>query len=150
MYHTDYIKMKRQILFLLLTLGLIIAACNPAKRSTDPARPNQPNKPIPGKPAPMDTIRWTPNNSGKPPIGAPPGKPPAPTAGQTYHLAFLLPFLSNQMLGSDVPEKSRLALQFYAGAKIALEQLSSEESVNLVVEVWDTQANDADFQKTHD
>jgi len=141
------IKMKKQILLFLIVLGLIIAACNPAKRSTDPVRPNQPGKPIPGKPAPMDTIRWTPNNSGKPPIGAPSGKPTTPTAGQTYHLDFLLPFLSSQMLESEVPEKSRLALQFYTGAKIALEQLSSEESINLVVEVWDTQGNDADFQK---
>jgi len=140
--------MKREIIFLIIALGLAFTACNPARRSTTgPVRPNQPGKPIPGKPAPMDTVRWTPNNSGKPPIGGVPNKPPPATAGETYHLAFLLPFLSSQMTEGTVPEKSRLAVQFYAGAKIALEQLSTEERINLVADVWDTQANDADFQK---
>lgn len=140
--------MKKDILFLLFVLGFTLIACNPARRSTNPARP-LPGKPSPGKPAPMDTIRWTPNQTGKPPIGNAPGKPgdrPAPIAGETYHIAFLLPFLSNQMIGDQVPEKSRLGLQFYAGAKIALEQLSMEEGIHLEADVWDTQANDADFQ----
>lgn len=51
------------------------------------------------------------------------------------------------MTGSEVPEKSRLGAQFYAGAKIALEQLSTETKIKLVADVWDTQANDSDFQK---
>lgn len=140
-------KMKREILFLFFSIGLLLAACNPVRWSTDPVRPNQPGKPIPGKPAPMDTIRWTPNNTGKPPIGGVPGKPQSPSTGETYHLAFLLPFLSNQMTDGTVSDKSRLALQFYAGAKIALQQLSSELDINLVADVWDTQATDADFQK---
>ncbi len=139
--------MKRKIPLLLIALGLALIACNPARRTAGPARPNQPSKPTPGKPAPIDTIRWTPNNSGKPPIGGLPDKPAPPVAGETYHIAFLLPFLSGQMTGGVVPEKSRLAVQFYAGAKIALEQLSSELQINLVTDVWDTQINDADFQK---
>jgi ABC-type branched-subunit amino acid transport system substrate-binding protein len=136
--------MKRALFFLAFALGLLIA-CNPAKRSAGPSRPT-PGKPIPGKTAPMDTIRWTPNNSGKPPIGGAP-TPSSPTLGETYHIAYLLPFLSNQMTGSEVPEKSRLGAQFYAGAKIALEQLSTETKIKLVADVWDTQANDSDFQK---
>ncbi|HND87891.1 MAG TPA: ABC transporter substrate-binding protein, partial [Saprospiraceae bacterium] len=64
-----------------------------------------------------------------------------------YRVAYLLPFLAAQSEGSAVPEKSRLALQFYAGAKIALEQLSKEEAMNLVVDVYDSQSSDADFQK---
>lgn len=139
--------MKRNISLGLFGLLLLLTACNPARRSAGPVRPNQPGKPIPGKPAPIDTIRWTPNNSGKPPIRETPGKPTPGNAGDTYHLAYLLPFLGNQMTGTDAPEKSRLALQFYAGAKIALAQLSSEERINLVADVWDTQANDLDFQK---
>lgn len=51
------------------------------------------------------------------------------------------------MRGSEVPEKSRLGLQFYAGAKLALEQLSAEQNFNLVAHVWDTQGNDSDFQQ---
>ena len=142
--------MNRSALFFPLVLGLLIVACNPARRSSDPVRPNQPGKPSPGKPSPVDTVRWTPNNTGKPPIGGNPGKPgdrPNASNGETYHIAFLLPFLSNQMTGVEVPEKSRLAVQFYAGAKIALEQLSSQENINLVADVYDTQANDVDFQK---
>lgn len=140
--------MKRASTLLPIALGLVLIACNPAKRSSGPVRPNQPSKPSNGN-TPMDTIRWTPNNNGKPPIGGKPAKPGDRPGdmGDTYHIAFLLPFLSNQASGSEVPEKSRLGLQFYAGAKIALEQLSGEGRVNLVADVWDTQANDADFQK---
>ncbi len=144
----NFIHIKHRISFLLLVALTVLIACNPARRSSSgPTRPNPPVKPTPGKPAPMDTIRWTPNNSGKPPIGGVPNKPAPTTTDETYHIAFLLPFLSNQMAGTVVPEKSRLAVQFYAGAKIALEQLSDEERINLVADVWDTQASDADFQK---
>lgn len=94
----------------------------------------------------MDTVRWSNNNTGRPPIGSSPS-PARPAAGQTYHIAYLLPFLSNQMSGTALPEKSQLAMQFYAGAKIALEQISAEANINLVVDVWDTQASDSDFQK---
>lgn len=97
----------------------------------------------------MDTIRWSTNNSGKPPIGNG-GEQPGNTGdepGGTYHIAFLLPFLSNQLNGETVSDKSRLALQFYTGAQIALEQLSEESGIELVADVWDTQATDEDFQK---
>ncbi len=143
--------MRSALLFLFFALGLLVVACNPGRRTTSSnSRPNPSGKPSPGKPAPIDTIRWTPNTTGKPPIGSVPGKPgdqPGPALGETYHIGLLLPFLSNQMTDGSVPEKSRLAVQFYAGAKIALEQLSKEERINLVADVWDTQANDADFQK---
>lgn len=139
--------MQRSTFPLTLLIGLLLIACNPPKRTAGPARP-QPGRPTPAKPAPIDTIRWTPNNTGNPPIGTTPGKPgqTQPQAGETYHIAFLLPFLTNQMRGS-VPDKSRLALHFYTGAKIALEQLSTELSINITADAWDTQGNDADFQK---
>ncbi len=126
-----------------------LVACDPSKRSTRPAppKPYKPAKPVPGKNEPIDTIRWTPNTS-KPPINNKPNRPgerPA-QAGDTYQIAFLLPFLTNQATGASVPERSALALQFYSGAKIALEQISREENINLVVDVLDTQASDADFQ----
>jgi len=130
---------------------LLAVACDPARRSTSPVRPNQPARPTTQKPnpnAPMDTVRWTNPTNPKPPIkNAPtPGDRPVGT-GDDYHIAYLLPFLSNQAEGATVPEKSRLAVQFYAGAKIALEQLSKEGKLNLVVDVYDTQSSDADFQK---
>ncbi len=132
-----------------MLLCLIALACNPAKRVGGPVRPNQPGRPGDRKPSGVDTVRWTPTNP-KPPIKTNPTRPgdqPGRQSGDTYNIGFLLPFLSDQATGGTVPEKSRLAVQFYAGAKIALEQLSREEKINLVVDVFDTQVEDADFQR---
>ena len=133
-----------------LALCLLTLACTPPKRVGGPVRPNQPGRPNDRKPqSPMDTVRWTPN-TGKPPIKTNPTRPgeqPGYRPGDTYHLALLLPFLTNQASGSAVPEKSQLAVQFYAGAKIALAELSKADNINLVVDVYDTQADDADFRK---
>ena len=129
---------------------LFLGACSSSKRIASPSRPGQPPKPVPahpGKLEPMDTVRWSKPANPKPPITNEPAKPgqmPGAT-GDTYHLALLLPFLTNQAEGDAVPEKSRLALQFYSGAKIALQELSETEGINLVVDVYDTQINDADF-----
>lgn len=136
-------------------MAAIWGACNPPKRTTTTTRPNQPGKPVPSRPnpnAPMDTVRWTNPSNPKPPIKNEPTNPNAPPvpntgAGSTYHIAYLLPFLSAQSDGVTVPEKSKLAIQFYAGAKIALDQISREEKINLVTDIYDTQAVDADFQK---
>jgi len=147
----ELLKFGKRVLALLpIALCLLALACTPPKRVGGPVRPNQPGRPTDRKPqSPMDTIRWTPGNP-KPPIKnnpTRPGEQPTYRPGDTYHLAFLLPFLTNQASGSTVPEKSRLAVQFYAGAKIALEQLSREGNINLVADVYDTQAEDADFQR---
>ncbi|MCC7465011.1 MAG: hypothetical protein IT261_02015, partial [Saprospiraceae bacterium] len=139
--------MKKLFLLLLVSGSILGTSCDPSRRSGTTTRPTQPSKPAPGKSMPMDTIRWTTPAGGKPPIGPSTNKPSGQQpAGATYHIGFLLPFLSNQMSGEEVPDKSRLALQFYAGAKIALEQLSTEENIHLNADVWDTQANDADFE----
>ncbi len=139
--------------YILLCIGLAaLAACSPAK-SARPGVGNAPNKPA--KPSdkpkyePVDTLRWTTPSNPKPPIGAPTDNTgnPGGIPGETYHLAYLLPFLGSQYDGGAIPEKSRLALQFYAGAKLALQKVSEEGGVNLVVDVYDTQATDADFQK---
>ncbi len=137
----------------LLAVGLLAAfACTAPRKTSGPIRPNQPAKPGTTRPTnqhePMDTVRWTTPTNPKPPIkNDPNGARPGTGTGNSYHIAYLLPFLSSQAEGGVVPEKSRLAVQFYAGAKIALEQLSREEKINLVVDVYDTQSSDADFQK---
>lgn len=132
---------------LLVLFAFLFVACDPARRATSPV-PVKPSKPgVPHKNEPIDTVRWTPNN-GKPPIKNDSGKPGSkPTGnGDTYQIGYLLPFLTNQAASGAVPDKSQLALQFWAGAKIALEKVSAEENINLVVDAWDTQASDADFQ----
>lgn len=138
-------------------LGIVaflgIAACSPAKKTTTGTSPTRPGttKPSdrPGRTEPMDTVRWTPAPSAKPPIKDTPGAPSTtPYSGPTYRLALLLPFLTDQADpgGTSVPEKSALALQFYGGATLALQRLS-EEGMNLSVEAFDTQVNDDDFQR---
>lgn len=132
----------------LFMLG-IMTACTAPRRATPAPGPFKPpsTRPNTGSPAPMDTIRWTTPTNARPPIGsAPAGGIKPQNLGDTYQIAFLLPFLTKQYDGNTVPEKSKPALQFYTGAKIALEQLSQEEGLNLVVDVFDTQASDADFQ----
>lgn len=138
------------LLFAVCLLALL--ACAAPRKTTGIVRPNQPAKPgttRPNQPEPMDTVRWTTSTNPKPPIKNDPNgtRPGQAGTGNSYHIAFLLPFLSAQAEGTAVPEKSRMAVQFYAGAKIALEQLSREEKINLVVDVYDTQTSDADFQK---
>jgi ABC-type branched-subunit amino acid transport system substrate-binding protein len=140
----------------LLLLSTLLHACAPAKHVAGPVRQPLPSAhptDRPGRFETMDTVRWTTPSNPRPPIKNDPGKPgnipgrqPA-GAGDTYHLALLLPFLTNKVDNNSVPDKSKLALQFYAGAKIALEQLSKDENVNLVVDVYDTKAEDADFQQ---
>jgi ABC-type branched-subunit amino acid transport system substrate-binding protein len=142
------------ILFLTVA-SLFLAFCNPAKKATTSTPGRKPPVTTGTKPRyePMDTLRWTPAPGVKPPIGNPSGTtdlPPAtPYTGQTYRLAFLLPFLTNQAdpESQTVPERSNLALQFYAGAGLALQKLSTEEGLNLSVDVFDTQSSDADFQR---
>ncbi len=136
-------------LFLCTLGGALLTACSSSRPT-----PSKPGMPLPGRPGaerpknePMDTIRWSTPPQAKPPIGNDKRQEDSsPRPGQTYQIGLLLPFLSNQFDGSTVPEKSRLAVQFYGGAKLALQQLSTDDHMNLVVDVYDTQAADADFQ----
>lgn len=143
---------KLRLLALCLLCVSALAACTPRAK---PAPKPVPSRPTPSKPPaePMDTVRWTPS-SGKPPIVNPPVKPtpspgkPVPIgSGETYRIAMMLPFLTKQAEGDQVPDKSRLAVQFYAGSKVALEQISKDLNINLIVDVYDTQANDSDFEQ---
>ncbi|MCC6412027.1 MAG: amino acid ABC transporter substrate-binding protein [Saprospiraceae bacterium] len=141
--------MKYTFPFLLL---IVLIACNPAKRAATPA----PSKPVPAKPGrtPVDTLRWTTPANPKPPIGLPdknttkPGDKPRPS-GDTYTIAYLLPFLTGQFDGTKVPDKSGLALQFYAGSQLALEEISTLGGINLNVDVYDTETSDEDFQRLY-
>ena len=137
-------------------ISLLFVFCKPPKRigvGVPTKRPGTtlPND-IPNRNTPMDTIRWSPAPNTAPPIGntpTTPGSGSEPYAGQNYRLAILLPFLTDQTdpTSQAVPEKSRLALQFYAGANLALKKLSTEEGMNLTVDVLDTRVNDSDFQR---
>ncbi|MEM9990656.1 MAG: hypothetical protein AAF738_02770, partial [Bacteroidota bacterium] len=65
-----------------------------------------------------------------------------PDLRERYNVALLLPFLTNRFTSEDaeIDRNSRWAIQFYAGARLALAKLE-EEGVNLNVDVLDTEAN---------
>ena len=57
-----------------------------------------------------------------------------------YDLAMILPFFSAQFTEGSNPAKSQFALDFYAGAKVALDSLSTQ-SLNLKVTVLDSRGD---------
>ena len=63
-----------------------------------------------------------------------------------YNVALMLPFLTNQFNPTlnSVPERSSWAINYYAGAKMAADRLSSE-SINLQINVVDTKASEAEI-----
>lgn len=106
---------------------------------------------------PMDTVRWTKNkDTQKPPIGSP-GTPTRPNTGgssptttlgkdeynsvklSSYNVVFALPFLTDRFTGGNVPDNALWALNFYGGAKMALDLLD-REGVKLNVSLADTRA----------
>ncbi len=109
----------------------------------------------------LDTVKWSvqlPENN--PPIGSeatelaggtdvtPPlgSDPNYPDDGKSeklnrYNVAFLLPFYSHRFGdGTELPRSSGPALQFYGGAKMALDELAAED-LNLNVTVHDTKGS---------
>ncbi len=96
---------------------------------------------------PMDTAHWTINSPDKyPPITS---ETTAENNGQTssghslsgevHYITLMLPFLSQQFSHTDntIPKGSERALQYYAGAKLALEDLQ-KDSVKLDLTILDT------------
>ena len=57
----------------------------------------------------------------------------------SYDLALILPFFTAQFAGGTNPAKSQFALDFYAGAKIAMDSLSTQP-INLKVTVVDSRS----------
>lgn len=142
-----------RLIFLMAVFFGLYLHCTPVKQA--PRREALPPKRAADRPisaqTPMDTIRWRERPGQKPPIGPPKqtARPDLKKNSDSYTIALLLPFLTNQFeeTGNTVSDKNRFALQFYAGARLALEELSKESPINLVVDVYDTQASDMDFRE---
>lgn len=140
---------------ILLITALLGSFCHTAKKS--PRKPDVPVKPgkkdPPNQGGKVDTIRFDPAKNVPPPIkdgddnGTKEGE--GDFSEKQFRIAMMLPFLGKQFdtMPEGLPEKSRLALQFYAGAKLALETLSNEEGMNLIVDVFDTNISDSDFER---
>ena len=105
----------------------------------------------------MDTVRWKIADEKKnPPISNtdatttldPTDDPSTFDPGgeqlSQYNVVVMMPFLGNRFnsLDSEIDEKSNLALQFYGGAKLALEALAANNK-NLNITVMDTEGSEA-------
>lgn len=110
----------------------------------------------------MDTIKWTKADPEKttPPItsegigsdtGNPTGDGTAPDGANlsSYNVAILMPFLTDRYASSgtsQIDDKSSLALNFYSGAKMALDELGNR-GVRLNISVMDTKASESETRR---
>lgn len=143
-------RFSKNCSILFVVASLLFQACG----STRPAAPNRP-LPKPTTPTKPNNDKPPANNNGNNGGQPTPTKPnnngnqPAQAQQSTYRLAVLLPFLANQVnaAAGEIPEKSKIALQYYAGMQLGLTEISQGKNYpNLVVDVLDTQASDTDFQ----
>ena len=119
----------------------------------------------------IDTVRWKPApTTTKPPIGNNTSVKPKPNDGKTggvkpskptdygkievkapkntafrssYHITYALPFYTDKFsdLDKEMYDKSDWAMNFYAGAKLALDTLGAE-GISLKINTVDTKANE--------
>lgn len=146
----------------LAAFSITTASCNlfkKAETSNVPKKDTPKDKtdvPTKGKTVLVDTIQWKIDPKAKPPImtsGQPPVVIDNPNGGQTpttgtdtkssYTVTMLLPFATSQYTEGSNPPKAKFALDFYAGAKLALDSLSTLP-LNLTVNVLDSKD---DFNK---
>jgi ABC-type branched-subunit amino acid transport system substrate-binding protein len=141
---------------LFFALALFMAACGGTRPTPVPTKPNttKPTTPPtpPTKPGDKPSNGSTGGNTGGNTNGNQSGgtKPTTPTVKKdTYKLAILLPFASNQYTAGSttLPEKSSIAMQYYGGMQLGLAEVSKKPGApNLVVDVVDSQVSDTEFQ----
>lgn len=81
---------------------------------------------------------WTENGNGS-------NEGNVPTGGE-YDISLVLPFLANQPQSGPIDENSFWAIHFYAGAKLAYEDLA-QKGASLLVNVADTEGNQAKMNR---
>lgn len=141
----------RSIHWIFLGCITVLVACTIPRRTTPTTPPSRPGT-TQTKPKPTNPGGTTPTTTPPKPVPNSTPTPTTPTSttagGQTYRVAVLLPFLTDQFDANTgaVPEKSTYANQFYAGTQLALQQLSKEGGLNMQVDVLDSRVSDSDFQ----
>jgi hypothetical protein len=145
-----HMQPKRYSFLLFVSLLFLLGACSHLKK-TGSNRPGTTQPTPSNRKFPMDTVRWVESPAFPPAIGTPDANDQvlenADPPGTQYRLSVVLPFLSKDASGGSVPEKSKPALQFYAGAKLAFASLSETSRMNLKVNVIDSYVNDFDFTR---
>lgn len=153
----------------LMALMFMITSCNLFKKADSVNLPSKKKDQTAGQnttkpPILVDTVRWKTDPKAKPPITTqtqagtgtnPPynggvivdnnsggviSDPKSTGIKNGYDLALMLPFFTAQYTEGSNPSKSQFALDFYAGAKVALDSLSSQ-SLNLKVTVLDSRGD---------
>lgn len=153
----------------LMALMFMTTSCNFFKKADSVSLPTKKKDQTAGQntnkpPILVDTVRWKTDPKAKPPITTqtqagtgtnPPynggvivdnnssgviSDPKSTGIKNGYDLALMLPFFTAQYTEGSNPSKSQFALDFYAGAKVALDSLSSQ-SLNLKVTVLDSRGD---------
>ncbi|MEM7101838.1 MAG: hypothetical protein AAF502_01830 [Bacteroidota bacterium] len=162
--HLLQLNGNRLIPLFLVLIVLLGASCNAFKPIT-PGKPdygqndnnpdsgsNQPDldpTDVTQPPGKVDTVTWEvedplkppPNIALKDPTTGVVSIPMEKVTKSSYNMVVMLPFFINRVTPmGDTPEESQLALEFYEGVKLALDQLENE-GVKLNINVLDTQAD---------
>ncbi len=136
----------------LLALSILIGACNtsrPARgRETAPVSPPVTiDKPLPPQEKPAEdslAVSPAPQAADTTQVAGKPSAPDSAALGlkPDYNVVLALPFLKNRFnnTGKGLMSISRWSLNFYAGAKMALQELNREK-IKLKVTVLDTEAS---------
>ena len=137
--------------FLLFFLSVFaLGACSQLRRSGTTRPDNRPrNTERTDRLRDMDTVRWVEAPAFPPAIGEPksnsfPLENPDPP-GTEYRIAMVLPFMGDQ--SGPITSKNEPALQYYGGARMALNKISETTNLNLQVQVFDSQADEFKFKR---
>jgi hypothetical protein len=131
---------------LILFFAVFIAArCHPAHQVSPTAIKPEPRIPTAlaqrTDPVRVDTAPKAPVE----PAEKAPSRAVRPERAGPFRVVVLLPFLTDQFV-EEIPEKSQLALQFYAGVRMASERLSRSGGPDIQLDVVDTQLSDQEFR----
>lgn len=170
MKQTTKMNLNNHILrgaFFFISFTLTLTSCDLFRQAetTVPKKDKKPdptmNVPNTGRVVLVDSIRWKVDPRAKPPITSTGQMPPSPivnadgtpvtpqptnpNAGgvgtkESYNMAMLLPFNSDKYTEGVNPSRAQFALDFYAGAKMALDTLSTMP-FNLTVNVMDSRGD---------
>ncbi len=135
---------KLSLLLLFMALLMITSCSGPKPTSKNGRTTTEKTRKRSDRPkrTKVDTVKWAQVPTDKyNPIKSDFG--PIVKKADLYHIAVLLPFKATEYTPSrsQDAEKHRF-LQFYSGAKLALEKLKSER-INIQCDVWDTEGSES-------
>lgn len=130
-------------LVILLMITLVIASCSTSTEIVRPKRDTTTKTNPKKRPADVkvDTVQWT-------EVSTEEYKPieydgtPRIEKEDRYHAALMVPFNAEEYNRADQSREDERFIQFYAGMKLGLEKLESE-NVPIILDVYDTQGSES-------